>query len=264
MIIYKSFLRKKSTKIYIVIFTLLFSLITFSFLAKGYFINYVNSKYKGSYIEVETLDDIEKIDSIKNVNNYRSGIKYENILFISNDDLKNDETIIKDSSNDDKSIEIELDNKVFELNVVDHHSGHFDEVIISNELYNKISDINNLKTYRIYLYDWLNHDKTYEKIKERINCHEIVSFEHSEFNRDPHSIIVIFNIAILLITILSVIVVSISIQNVIIDETKKNTLYKKLGYPKKAIHMINTYKIIILLLISFILPVFMVFCYMCC
>ena len=76
MIIIKSFYRKKNTRIYLTVITLIFTAIISLFMARNYNIDQANQNFSKSYLMFDAdKDAIDDIAKIKGLNNITYGIK---------------------------------------------------------------------------------------------------------------------------------------------------------------------------------------------
>lgn len=259
--IYKSFYRKKTTKLYFIIFTLLFSLVTISILSKQFFLNYVNEKYSRSFIQVFTDEDINKINSINGIKSINNGIYLNDRYYVvPNEKINNNDEVIvhKVLATNSNDLSIIYNGNEQHYSIIDSHNNSYDEIEVSKDYYEILKKDNNPIIYRIFINNWLENETIQKEIKNTIEVKEINCYEYSDFNRDPTSIIIIFNIAIILVSILTIIVILISIQNVLIDEKKKDDLYRKLGFKIRTIKIYNYIKVISLLALSIILPIIII------
>ena len=258
MIIYKSFLRKRNIKIYIIIYTLLLTLIMLLSLGRKYYIEQNNLTYGNSIIEVKSTQNInKKLKCYSNVKEIREGISLniddEEFFFMADKDLKEDEIILAESLNVEKQVKLLINNDIKIFTIKAYHQKRTDEFYISSKTYQDLKNESKSLTYRLNLKNWNNYSKTVDKLLEdnfdvsyQINKTSNVDFDNQI---RYFSIITIVLIVVLIITLI------ISIFNLIEDEKKTNILYRYLGYKKSKVKIILVQKLILVFLISILISI---------
>ena len=258
MIIYKSFFRKRNIKIYIIIYTLLLTLIMLLSLGRKYYIEQNNLTYGNSIIEVKSTQNInKKLKCYSNVKEIREGISLniddEEFFFMADKDLKEDEIILAESLNVEKQVKLLINNDIKIFTIKAYHQKRTDEFYISSKTYQDLKNESKSLTYRLNLKNWSNYSKTVDKLLEdnfdvsyQINKTANVDFDNQI---RYFSIITIVLIVVLIITLI------ISIFNLIEDEKKTNILYRYLGYKKSKVKIILVQKLILVFLISILISI---------
>ena len=258
MLIFKSFLRKKTTKIYLLIYTIILSTLFTLFIAKNIMVELENNNYNGSFIEIEddgsiNINKLDNIDKIYHAVYIKEN--YNKVFFINDDsyNLKNNEIIIpikyqKEMKINDE-LELEIANNTYKFIVKDFLNFKNDNLfIVSNNI---IKENNNLdKSYLLVLKNWLKKDKTFDEISDNYKNVNISSYFYTS-NDSYTTFITIITILLSILIFLFAIILMVTCFNIIQDEKKKNEIYYKLGYSNKKILKFNSIKIIILVMLSF-------------
>lgn len=258
MLIYKSFLRKKTTKIYIIIYSLISLSLILLIFTKNILINKENESYRGSFFEIKNFD-ISKLNNKKNIDNIEQAVSIidnTNLahIYISDNELKDNEIIIssklKEEININDEVEIEFNKKTINFIVKDY----FEEIkypylmYISSKVYNECSNSLN-KRHIITLRNWLNWQNDEDNFRKTYGEENVIPHSYKN-NTNYTNFITIVNIFIIVLIILFVIVLIVTNFNIIQDENKKNVIYYKIGYNKYILKMYNLFKILFLLFIS--------------
>ena len=258
MLVYISFIRKKITKIYLLIYTLLLiALFVLLFASKNFEI-LENNTYDGSFIEVKS-DNIVELKKNKNIKDYFLALKlkdgFEEIYLIGNNELKENEIILpnhfQNSLSKEEPVELEL-NKTYEFNIknFDSNKNNFSFVNVSKKIIEDNKSFSH--SYIIILNNWLKKDKTIKKLEDKYGIDNVVFQRHSS-SENYETYINIVKVLILVLLFIFIIILLTTCFNIVQDEHKKNDLYYKLGYSKKKILKFNLIKIIILIILSFVI-----------
>lgn len=263
MLIYKSFFRKKTTKIYLLIYSLILLVVGLLLSTKIILNNKQKELYNGSYIFIKT-NDIEELSKINNIEKIYEGIPiklddYFEAVLISDEKYKiKDDYVMIPEINKNKykindKVNITIDDKKVELFVGGYinYNGSATILYSSNNIIKKYSNSDNMG-YLIILKDWNKYPQTLNEFK-KINGDSIVSINNNE---SMQTFIKIINIMLLILLILFVIVLAITCVNIIEDETKKNNIYYKVGYSKFKLKIYNLNKILLLIIFSSIIASF--------
>jgi len=259
MLIVKSFLRKKSTKIYFIIFILLILvLLTLGYYNEKY-INLANENYRGSYIQFTySYDYKKKISKMNNIKEISLGIpykeNYEIYYFFQDINLSKNEIIINKNAFPNIQIgeSITLNENNFIVKKLKEDQDTFDSIYLSEESWNKILK-EDIITYRITLMDWTKREKTVEKIKKELNIYDDVTIylsQKQEINFDK--LVIVSSIVLMIIIFCFFIILITTLINIIYDEQKINKMYIYLGYTKGKLIRINIVKLFLLLSISYL------------
>ena len=258
MLVYISFIRKKITKIYFLIYTLLLiALFVLLFASKNFEI-LENNTYEGSFIELKS-DNLNELKKINNIKDYFLALKlkdgFEEIYLIGNNELTENEIILpnhfQNSLSKEEPVELEL-NKTYEFNIknFDSNKNNFSFVNVSKKIIEDNKSFSH--SYIIILNNWLKKDKTIKKLEDKYGIDNVVFQSHSS-SENYETYINIVKVLILVLLFIFIIILLTTCFNIVQDEHKKNDLYYKLGYSKKKILKFNLIKIIILIILSFVI-----------
>lgn len=262
MLIFKSFLRKKTTKTYLLIYTIILSTLFTLFITKNIMVELENNNYNGSFIEIEddgsiNINKLDNIDKIYHAVYIKEN--YNKVFFINDDsyNLKNNEIIIpikyqKEMQVNDE-LELEIANNAYKFIVKDFLNSKNDNVFIVSS--NIIKENDNLdKSYLLVLKNWLKKDKTFDEIRDNYRNVNISSYFYTS-NDSYTTFITIINILLSILIFLFAIILIVTCFNIIQDEKKKNDIYYKLGYLKTNLKKYNLFKIICLISIALIISI---------
>lgn len=262
MLIFKSFLRKKTTKTYLLIYTIILSTLFTLFITKNIMVELENNNYNGSFIEIEddgsiNINKLDNIDKIYHAVYIKEN--YNKVFFINDDsyNLKNNEIIIpikyqKEMQVNDE-LELEIANNTYKFIVKDFLNSKNDNVFIVSS--NIIKENDNLdKSYLLVLKNWLKKDKTFDEIRDNYKNVNISSYFYTS-NDSYTTFITIINILLSILIFLFAIILIVTCFNIIQDEKKKNDIYYKLGYLKTNLKKYNLFKIICLISIALIISI---------
>jgi len=288
--ILKGFFRNKNTIIYLVIYTLLFTIII-SLNAATSYLDQINKEYfyKRTYICVESSKNIKtnllKDKSLKNIYNilnltFKSTtvlhdydqynlVNYEINGLITykasdkNQELNNDEVIIYlDETNylnyrnhklNNDTLTIAYNNEEITLNIKKLLSDNksINEIVISDELFNKISSNN--KNY-LYISNIINEDEIKNIINKYSSSNKVILIENEDNNQDKikNMLNQFTTIDKIFIIIFMIIIIVINI-NLLADLKKNVKLENILGFNKKQIILNLIKRIFILNILSIII-----------
>ena len=258
MLVYISFIRKKITKIYLLIYTLLLiALFVLLFASKNFEI-LENNTYEGSFIELKS-DNLNELKKINNIKDYFLALKlkdgFEEIYLIGNNELTENEIILpnhfQNSLSKEEPVELEL-NKTYEFNIknFDSNKNNFSFINVARQIIEDNKSFSH--SYIIILNNWLKKDKTIKKLEDKYGIDNVVFHSHSS-SENYETYINIVKVLILVLLFIFIIILLTTCFNIVQDEHKKNDLYYKLGYSKKKILKFNLIKIIILIILSFVI-----------
>ena len=258
MLVYISFIRKKITKIYFLIYTLLLIALFVLLFASKNFEKLENNTYEGSFIELKS-DNLNELKKINNIKDYFLALKlkdgFEEIYLIGNNELTENEIILpnhfQNSLSKEEPVELEL-NKTYEFNIknFDSNKNNFSFVNVSKKIIEDNKSFSH--SYIIILNNWLKKDKTIKKLEDKYGIDNVVFQSHSS-SENYETYINIVKVLILVLLFIFIIILLTTCFNIVQDEHKKNDLYYKLGYSKKKILKFNLIKIIILIILSFVI-----------
>ena len=260
MLIFKSFFRKKTTKVYFVVYALIILGLILLVFTRNVLINKENESYKGSFLEIKNFDE-SKLKSKKNIDNITKALSIQNKMTVSyilipDDSLKRNETIISSKFkeqvklNDEIEIENEINNEIITLNISGFSEEIYNEYImyISSELFNKYNNSDS-ERYIITFKSWLNYDDEISEFRKIFSAENV--FPHYyKGNGEYRDYITVVNVLLIVLIILFAIVLIVTNFNIIQDENKKNIIYYRIGYNKYVLKLYNVSKIILLILSS--------------
>ena len=265
MLILKSFLRKKTTKTYFIIYTLILSALFLLFYVHYSLDEKENDLYYGSFIEIKD-EDISKAKDIKEIKEIKKAIKISEFddsqyYFLCDSDynLVNNRVIISNDYREDIKIndilDIEGDNNTYRF-IVDRFNdkkNSTNKIYVSKEMYNEMLKKNEKETNLIILNRWKReyNDAMYQlnKIFEPSNVRPFLCAGDSRYE----AFITISYVFIWVLIVLFGIVLVITCFNIIQDEEKKNNIYYRIGYRKITLKIFNLMKIFLLILLSIIM-----------
>lgn len=273
MLILKSFYRKKSTKIYLTVITLLFIGIISLFIARYYNINEANKIYYKSYIIFSAnKEDLTKIENIKGINSLKFGLKGQNTTKDCMEEpdcepnylvIFNDNTIVKNHAKitlfnpktgillfNNEKITFTID-QIIETKKEENYSSLY----ISKTDFNTLSSKTNEYFYILTPKKWLDKEKIIKTLKKEIPS--LSNLEEHEYRIKPFEYytlnVTITTIFLIILSIIFLIILLINTKNILIDENKNSKLLKCLGFHKSTIKKYNVLKIISLLVLSIII-----------
>ena len=272
ILILKSFFRKKTTIIFLIIYTL----IIISLLGLFYGLKVLNVKekenYKGAFIYINSTD-ISKLRNINNINSYKYGLKLDNeydfaiykaiketengVVMTNTAPEKLKKYIFINNCYQWKNILISRDDNNITLantNISFIVKGKNESALlyeISKEKYDSLKD--NYDTVLIvYLDDYLKSEKTVVDIKKEFNNEE-TSLITNKHKYDYSKYIFIVKVFIIVILLLFGVIVFFTSFNIVEEENGKNDIYYKLGFEKIFLNISNMLKIVLLLFSSMLL-----------
>lgn len=261
MLILKSFFRKKTTKIYLIIYTFIILILMLLVFTKNVLIQKENELHNGTFIAIKNFD-ISKYNNKENLNKVLKTTIIQNkvgeeYLLIINNDLKDNEVIIssllKEKFKNNREFEINNNNQTIKFIIKD-----FDDNIkylflikVSVETYNKYYDFSNERTI-ITFKNWLNIQDDVNNLRKIYGDENVFPY-YLIGNTNYKNFVTVINILLIVLIFLFIIVLIIANFNIIQDENKKNLLYYKIGYNKYILKLFNILKIIILLIGSTLL-----------
>ena len=259
MQIYKSFLRKPTTKIYIILITLFLLGI---WLIKGINENYHNllqQEYENSYLSIilnkNNFSEIEKIKEIEVIEENLSIEKNNEFLILKIDTtLKDNEVVLspflKEKINND--ILMINDNSFF---IKESENILYNVGYISKKSYNLLKEENSSREYKLTLENWLNKEKVINKLQKNTSLNEkygIIESIEKIPNSNLVTIIYTLNAIILCILIIFIILYVITLINIFNDDKNFNQILYRLGYNKQKLFLLNNIKILVIFCLSLI------------
>lgn len=241
-VIYKSFLKKKVTKIYLWLFLILGIVFSFLILTKDFLRIKGNEAYPNSFIYFVSKDNID-LSKENNVNEYNKALLVECNNKLTNVFITENKPIIQ--GDNDVSLQCFIDEYTINYSSVNRIN-----IINDDKLYKLLEKKQNEYYYFIKLKSWVDKGKTIKDLSDKYHV-EINIEEYRIDSMNYDDILFLFNIFINLVEILFIILSIISVFNILIDEKKNNNLYHYLGYSKLKIICITFNKI----LLFFIIPV---------
>ncbi|HIS87136.1 MAG TPA: hypothetical protein IAB49_03270 [Candidatus Caccenecus avistercoris] len=259
MQIYKSFLRKPTTKIYIILITLFLLGI---WLIKGINENYHNllqQEYENSYLSIilnkNNFSEIEKIKEIEVIEeNLAIETNNEFLILKIDTTLKDNEVVLspflKEKINND--ILMINDNSFF---IKESENILYNVGYISKKSYNLLKEENSSREYKLTLENWLNKEKVINKLQKNTSLNEkygIIESIEKIPNSNLVTIIYTLNAIILCILIIFIILYVITLINIFNDDKNFNQILYRLGYNKQKLFLLNNIKILVIFCLSLI------------
>jgi len=267
MQIYKSFLKKKTTKIYILLmFSLWFGILMVNGI-NNYFKKTIQEGFSGSYLSIvmdkKYRNNLMKIKNISKMEEnliIKSSFPYLDFVIIKEDNhLKEEEAIASsifysyDLNLKDK---INFENYTFVIKKIDNDL-RYNEIKVSSEMFTKIEQEKDLREYKIILNNWLKKEKTSSKI-ENLKINENYGLIENVENKNDSNlnlIIYVMNISLLIIIGSLIILYNIVIISIFNDEKSFNKILKQLGFNRKKIISLNNFRIFFISIFSLILAI---------
>lgn len=249
----RSFYRKLSTKIYLIIFILLFLTLWCLLFSKEKFIEDYNKNFKESFIYLET-NDVVKLED-KNIINVLECINYGNIYVLVDESLQEHEIIVSDNFKQNVSESYILsDVKNYEFIIKEKYksSSILFNVYVSQSVFNQLVLDKGIKGYYISINNWIDNEKIVSNLKKNYKG-ECYSFNTSLSDIDYEALFTNINFFINLLIIIFLILFVISILYIINDQKETEYLYYVLGFNRKRILFIRYTNIILLFVFSFII-----------
>lgn len=260
MLIYKSFFRKKTTRIYFVIYSLIILVIGLLLSARVILENKERELHYGSHILI-TANKLVKLNNLKNIDKVYDAIivkidNYNEMIVIYDEKYDEKENriimpkIYKEQFKVKDILKVEVNNKEIELIIdgYDDINGNNDIVYGSDNIIKKYSKVQE-RLYVITLKDWKEKENVINELKKLDDISDIKIRNYNSIN-SYLTFISIINVMLIVLIILFVIVLMITCFNIVEDENKKNEIYYKVGYRKNKLKIYNFIKILLLILFA--------------
>ena len=262
MLILKSFIRKKTTKTYFMIYTLILSALFLLFYVHYTLDEKENDLYYGSFIEIMN-EDISKAKDIKEIKEIKKAIKISEFdvtqyYFLYNPDhnLVNNRIIIsndyKDNIKINEVMDIEGDNRTYQF-IIDRFNDEknsLNKIYISKEMYNEMLKNNEKETNLIILNRWKKqYNDAMHQLNKVFNPSNVRPTVYAGDSRYEVFITISYVFLWVLIVLFGIVLV-ITCFNIVQDEKKKNVIYYRIGYRKVILKVFNLIKIVLLIIIS--------------
>ena len=259
MQIYKSFLRKPTTKIYIILITLFLLGI---WLIKGINENYHNllqKEYENSYISIilnkNNFREIEKMKEIEIIeDNLAIETNNEFLILKIDTTLKDNEIVLspflKEKINNDTLM---INDRRFFIKEAEYIL--YNEGYISKKSYNLLKKENSLREYKLTLKNWLNKEKIIKELQRNTSLNEkygIIESIEKIPNSNLVTIIYTLNVIILCVMIIFIILYVITLINIFNDDKNFNQILYRLGYNKQKLFLLNNIKVLVIFCLSLI------------
>jgi len=244
----KSFYRKSTTKIYLLLFVLLLVGLGSLILSREYHLRLADLNYADSFIYVPS--EVVDVTNIPNTQDFKS-VLYDGRFFyaVYNDNLGEKEILFP--SRFEESFKI---NDIFEFigirnNISFIIFGYYQEENYRPILYINSNTFQNLieesysHGYLLSLDEWSQRNITIKHILSTYNIEPIL-FQLNNSNIDFTQLIANFTIFVYVIIVLFVITSIFTIYNIFNDEKEKKYIYSSLGYSKKAIFKLQLINIL--------------------
>jgi|GEM_PF-6751573 len=269
MILLKSFFRKKTTRTYLFIFTLIVLILESLFYGKNYYIELANKNYNGSYLEFKyNFAELEKVKKINNISEVSIGMDFElnestYILLERENNFSNQNEIaiskiLEETFSIGESIIIVINGQENEFVIKEY----FDDpnrvytFYVNKDFFNQIISSSKDVIYRINLKNWNEYDKTANYLEKKFKIDKdygFINYINKKQGIDSDFIVLCFRIISMVFIAVYILIFLFTCYNIITDEKEKNKLYFCLGFNKNQIKIIILQKIIVLVLLSFII-----------
>lgn len=263
--VHKSFLRDKKTKIYIIIFSFIFSIFFIITIGRREFLNEYNHNYENSFLYLEdskSIADLKNNAMIKDVNEV---IKADIYFLLMDESIENENKIVLPSFfnktyNLGDIFSFNLNDETYDFTISDFYDTEeiTTKVYISKKDFNRLL-LNNKSGHIVIINSWSNLDKVNNYIKNRCGVEPdayITSTSNMDLTVSLHS----FNIYALVIYVVFFIICIVSLYDISKDNKIKKNIYRSLGYSKKQIIIKNLLNIFLIFFISLIISLFLSLC----
>lgn len=247
--IYKSFFKRKVTKIYLFIFLIFSIVLSFLILAKNFLVVKGNEAYKNSFIYFMTDKEIDLADD-KNVKAYNKGILLDCNNQLTSVFVVSDKPIIE--IDEKEAAEFGYKECVINEYSVKYIRAYHINIVENKRLFDDLDKEQKEYYYFVSLNNWFEGSETVEELTNKYKVEVFVS-ENKIDDNNYKDVIYIFTLFIKIIVILFIILFVVSIINIIVDEKKNNNLYYALGYAKLRIISITINKILLIIFIPLII-----------
>lgn len=251
--ILKSFYKKRTTKIYLIILILSIVILGNLIVGQNYYIRKTNEIYDQSFIYISSNKKID-FKNIDNIKSYKKSIRINDMFFLISSENETSKDGIKLPSylkNKYKIGDVLGYNELIDFKVTDYYNQPYPSPIcyINEETLNKITENQKEYTYLVYLKDWFKRNTTIQYFEEEENA-EVFSLKINKINVDFTLMINNFKIYTKIMTVVFIIILIFVIKSIINEENKKISLYHYLGYSKLTIIKVEIINILSLLLSS--------------
>ncbi|MDD2409824.1 MAG: hypothetical protein PHD03_03795 [Bacilli bacterium] len=261
--ILKSFYRKKTTKIYLLIFILIFSVLGAVIIGKDYYIKKANLNYTNSFLYISSAKDID-VNNIQNVENFNKALFNDRFYYVAYNNILDEDKIIfpsifKESYKINDQIEYMGKKNNYTFTIIDYYNvKNISPILyINSHTLEKLNKENNSYGYILKLKKWSQKDDTIKYIIKTYNIEPITS-EIKTTNIDFTQHINSFTIYAYIIIIIFIIACIFTIYNILNDEKEKSYIYRSLGYSKKKTFKLQLVNIISLFVITSICSIILI------
>lgn len=256
--ILKSFFRNKTTKIYLLIFILIFTVFGIVLLGKNKYVEKINQDYSESFIYISSNSEINLTD-IDGILEFKKAITDGRFVYTYNieKNIAENEVIIpnmlKNSFKINDFMELNLGNTNNSLIVKDY----YENVSVTPIIYINKASLEQLIissgkfSYILKIREWNKHKEICKKL---VNAYHIDPTVHSlsKSNLDLSQNVKNFSTYSYIIIGIFILVSIFTVYNIISDGKKKNYIYRSLGYTKTKILLNLIFNITSLFLLSLI------------
>lgn len=254
--ILKSFYRKKTTKIYLLIFTLIFTIFGVVLIGKSKYIEKINQDFSDSFIYLSSNSSLNLSD-IDGALELKKAIRDDRFVYTYNDgkNIGKDEAIIpnilKGSIALNDYIELNVGNTSISLRVKEYyeHESVTPIIYLNKKNLEQLIDNSGKYSYILKIKEWNKHEEISEELINNYHIDPIV-YSVSKSNMDLSQMVKKFSTYGYMIIGIFVIVSVFTVYNIISDAEKKNYIYRSLGYSKSIISMNLIYNITSLFVLS--------------
>ncbi len=256
--ILKSFYRKKTTKIYLLIFILIFTILGVVLIGKNRYIEKINEDFSDSFIYFSS-DSLLNLTDIEGAVELKKAIKVDIYFYTYNDEKNIGEyeaiipNILKGNFALNDYIELNVGNTSISLRVKDYyeHESVTPIIYLNKASLEQLISYSGKYSYILKIKEWNKHEEISERLFNTYHTAPFI-FNVSKSNIDLSQTVKKYSTYAYIIIGIFVIVSVFTVYNIIIDEKKKNYIYRSLGYSKFKILVNLIYNIASLFILSLI------------
>ena len=243
MLIFKSFYRKKTTKNFLIIFILLYTIMGTLFFLRQYYIKETNKTYSNAYIYVEDTNNCQRLYHYKNITDIQEALTLEianqEYFFKIDKQLSDNEIILPsllptDNSQTTIDLTYEQYSHNFQVKGLQENGTYSSFYSVNANNFALLKNQKEVKSICAFsLNNWLNKDKTLAKLDKQYD--QIYTFNYKSANLDFTNINKVLSIFLNIFIYIFLAILLTSIINIIFSEKTKNTLYTAIGFTQSQV-----------------------------
>ena len=255
----KSFWRKRSMKIYFMIYLLLGLVLSILMFTKNFYTQLDNKNYNGSFLYfMGDKNSLEKLKKIANVKKINRGIKAKinsfEVIFIECDlEIADNSILVPEFFRE----EIKIGTKLEEMNLI--VEGYYNSpnnnylFLINKNTFETLVKDKQKTGFIIDLKVWTKRNHTVKTIEQKIRTDDFSTFIKKNDTLNYDYIILAFHVFIVILIIAFMFILIVTSINVIEDEKKNDFLYHCLGFSKGKRIVLYCYKLFYLFFFTFVI-----------